>query len=87
MMPDESRSARAALAIVIEARDTAATDGQSPTLVVQAAVVSTLSGYGSVATGAKAVVAAAQTGGKHAASAPALASVGLSASLAKLIGR
>ncbi len=41
----------------------------------------------SVATGAKAVVAAAQTGGKHAASAPALASVGLSASLAKLIAR
>ena len=40
----------------------------------------------SVATGAKAVVAAAQTGGKHAASAPALASVGLSASLAQLIG-
>jgi allantoin racemase len=41
----------------------------------------------SVATGAKAVVAAAQTGARHAASAPALASVGLSASLAKLIGR
>ena len=33
------------------ARDTLTTDGQSPTFIVQATVVSTLTGYGSVATG------------------------------------
>jgi allantoin racemase len=40
----------------------------------------------SVGTGAKAVIAAAQAGGRHDKSAPALVSVGLTPSLAKLLG-